>query len=689
MRYNLAIAILAILVTGIVSCSQSEPTPTPDAVATSEPTPVPVEPSVAAPASPAISPGATPIRESPAVTPSVDKVPLQDTPAPPVSDSTTVPTLGPLSQEPAPIGPRLSGKVVLAEAQELFSQRGLVLESELAKVSVFGLDGSPMADGGHGDSFSFNLPTGAAYLLKAKTVDGAVLWALTPVLSGDTTMDISLETTYQTGLIYAAEGKGTISGRSVSDLKGKAKGALDVGADRLVNTVKRVVNNGLLWRVDYLIFTEMNEVTLRAFGGGLSPVRSLVSVLDDPQPDYVPHVYTLNTAAGDPFLDRILMSEMKADRWAAIVVAEDIPPRVYQGLGGLHVIHGGKTLVYGEDKCFDWKVQDTERECRVFRQVLVTYPLDAPPGVSPTVVTEVGDFHGANRPQWSWDEKNIAFDAFPEGRQGRTQIYVMDRDGGSVRQLTAESEGQNGARAASWSPDNSQIVYFSDRESFSWDIWLMNADGSGTQNLTKGQVKFPSGPKFSPDGRRILFYANDDEPAAGRRGGPDSELWIMDRDGANLTKITDDDVDDENAVWGLNGIDVVYSVKERTWEAADALTGKKLFEFPGVARGKYVSPVLAATGHVLIPTQAAIEEKKVDERGYVDQDWLKARLEDKPGSGTASSITGAQSRSGYRVTTPSKDPIAGIRYEIYNAFSQTGIYNSYIGGYLPPITSWS
>ena len=162
----------------------------------------------------------------------------------------------------------------------------------------------------------------------------------------------------------------------------------------------------------------------------------------------------------------------------------------------------------------------------------------------------------------------------------------------------------------------------------------------------------------------------------------------MDRDGAKLTKIIDNDVDDENAVWGLNGMDVVYSVNNRTWEAADAITGKKLFEFPGVARGKYVSPVLAATGHVLIPTQAAIEEKKVDEKGYVDRDWLKARLEIKPGSSTASSTTGAQSRSGYRVTTPSKYPISGIRYEIYNAFTQTGIYNSYIGGYLPPIISW-
>ena len=261
-------------------------------------------------------------------------MPLQDTPTPPPEPATvpspvpskqepaTVPSPVPLNQEPASTGPRLAGRVVLVEAQELFSQRGLVLEPVVDEVSVFGLDGSQVAAGGPGDFFSFNLPPDASYLLKARTEGGAVLWALTPVLSGDTTMDISLETTYEAGLIYAAEGEGAISGRSVGDLKEKAEAALAVGADRLVNTVKRVVNNGLLWRVDYSIFTEMNEVTLRAFGGGLSPVRSLASVVDDSQPDSVPHVYMLNTAAGDPFLDRILMSEMKADRWAATVVAE-------------------------------------------------------------------------------------------------------------------------------------------------------------------------------------------------------------------------------------------------------------------------------------------------------------------------------------------------------------------------------
>ena len=578
--------------------------------------------------------------------------------------------------------------MVLLEAQELFTQRGLALQPVVEEVSVIALDGSPVAVGRQGRSFSFNLPPGAPYLLKARTEGGAVLWALTPALSGNTTQNISLETTYQAGLIFAAEGGGAISGRSVEEFKERAKMALDVGADRLVNTVNRVVNNALLWRVDYSIITEMNEVNLRAFGGGLSPVRSLESVLDDPQPDYVPHIYMLNTAAGDLFLDRILMSEMKADRWAAIVVAEDIPPRIYRGLGGLDVVHGGKTLAYGEDKCFEWIGQGEERECRSFRQVLVTYPLDAPPGVSPTVLTSIDDFSGVNRPQWSWDEEKIAFDAVPWGGLGRSQIFVIDRDGGGVRQITADAEGKNGARAPSWSPDNSQIVYVSDREAFSREISLMNSDGSGQQNLTKGRVKFPNGPRFSPDGRRILFSGHDHEPAGQRRGRPDFELWIIDRDGGNLTKLTSNDVDDENAVWGLNGIDVIYSVNDRTWEAADAITGEKLFEFPGVARGKYVSPVLAATGHVLIPTQAAIEEKKVDEKGYVDQDWLKARLENKPGDATASSTSGAQSRSGYRVTTPSKDPLAGIRYEIYTAFTQTPIYQSDIGGYVPPIISW-
>ena len=46
----------------------------------------------------------------------------------------------------------------------------------------------------------------------------------------------------------------------------------------------------------------------------------------------------------------------------------------------------------------------------------------------------------------------------------------MDWDGGGVKQLTSNSKVQNGAQYASWSPDNSRIVYFSNQDAFSWAI---------------------------------------------------------------------------------------------------------------------------------------------------------------------------------------------------------------------------
>ena len=333
-------------------------------------------------------------------------------------------------------------------------------------------------------------------------------------------------------------------------------------------------------------------------------------------------------------------------------------------------------MVYWEDKCFRWNGD----ECGEFRQVLVTYPLDATDDVVPHELTPVEKFDGAHRPRWSWDQAKIAFHAFPQVRLGRSQIYTINPDGTGLTQLTFEDMGQNGARSPSWSPGNSQILYVSDREAFAWDIWIMNSNGSGKQNLTKGKVKFPGEPKFSPDARHILFYAHDDETGGDRRSGPDFEIWIMNRDGSDLRKITNNDRDDENPVWGLNGVDVVFSADDQVWEAVNALTSKPVFEFPGLAEGevsgRYISPVLAATAHVLLPAPAAIEAQVVDERGYVDPKWLAEKLETSP------------KLKGYQVTTPSNDPISGIRYEIFTAFTQTPIYQSNVGGWVPPVISW-
>ena len=56
------------------------------------------------------------------------------------------------------------------------------------------------------------------------------------------------------------------------------------------------------------------------------------------------------------------------------------------------------------------------------------------------------------------------------------------------------------------------------------ELGVMNADGSGRQNLIKGRVAFPKGPRLSPDGRLIMFYANDEGLEVDIRCGLDSEL---------------------------------------------------------------------------------------------------------------------------------------------------------------------
>lgn len=110
-----------------------------------------------------------------------------------------------------------------------------------------------------------------------------------------------------------------------------------------------------------------------------------------------------------------------------------------------------------------------------------------------------------------------------------SSIWLAQGDGAS--QTAVQLPSQTGARrngydGLSWTPDG-RIVYASDAGG-NLNLWVMNADGTNPKKLTDDAFENIS-PAVTPDGRYIVFQSD-------RAGG--HSLWRMDIDGGNLKQLT-------------------------------------------------------------------------------------------------------------------------------------------------------
>ncbi len=125
-------------------------------------------------------------------------------------------------------------------------------------------------------------------------------------------------------------------------------------------------------------------------------------------------------------------------------------------------------------------------------------------------------------PSWSPDGKWIAFVSNREnGGEGGQFIYVMDANGGNLRQLSLENDSE----FPDWSHDGKRITY-----SAKGDIYIIPADGSGQSiNLTNSpEIDVLS--SWSPDDSQIAWLSGDE----GNRN-----IFVMNTDGSNARKITE------------------------------------------------------------------------------------------------------------------------------------------------------
>ena len=95
------------------------------------------------------------------------------------------------------------------------------------------------------------------------------------------------------------------------------------------------------------------------------------------------------------------------------------------------------------------------------------------------------------------------------------------------------------------------IAFVSDREDGrTLQIWLMNTDGSQPRQLTFGPGD-KTQPRWSPDGSRLLYVAPGGQDSQGNNLGLD--IWMINPDGSGIQNVTLSPGDDLDPAWSADG----------------------------------------------------------------------------------------------------------------------------------------
>lgn len=130
-------------------------------------------------------------------------------------------------------------------------------------------------------------------------------------------------------------------------------------------------------------------------------------------------------------------------------------------------------------------------------------------------------------PTWSPDGRTIAF-------AGTRDVFTVPSRGGPVNNLTRSPKPWLQRTTPAYSPDGRTLAISATTDAYNADIFLIRADGRGLKRLTRtvgthDRLAEESMPSFSPDGKRVVYVSNRDRSF---------DLFSIGVDGTNERRLT-------------------------------------------------------------------------------------------------------------------------------------------------------
>jgi TolB protein len=156
-------------------------------------------------------------------------------------------------------------------------------------------------------------------------------------------------------------------------------------------------------------------------------------------------------------------------------------------------------------------------------------------------------------PAWSGDGSRIAF---VSGRSGSADVYVMEADGSGSRRLTATEQNDS---HPTWEPSGERIAFARDGE-----IYLVAADGGEPERISDVLVE-ESDPSWSPDGAWIAYIRRTPGTAI-------QNVWVMRPDGSGRRALTRQDGRAFTPAWSPDSRRIVFATNAESDEVYELFT---------------------------------------------------------------------------------------------------------------------